>query len=344
MPRWLIGMCVSVAVVTLPALGMADTAAAGYRALTVEAGSEKYSGYTKYQIGGKISYPNGSVGHVHFPISELRFPLEVYMAYLGVQYAATERFRTSVKAKTNINRDAGVMRDSDWGYYKLMGKDWGEKNSLDIFSESETRLGALIVDASIAYRVMKRKSLNIDVGAGFLYQRFNYTISDIDQWYPSYSRYSAYIAADPELSKYSYEDHVIVHGIVATYDIDYYIPYVTFSPYVNLYGKVEIKLDFMVSPWLKSKDADDHILRSKIATGDSTGMGIATRLGLRFFIEERFHVALGFCYSFIRAEGRQTQERYEATREGPAEEIGTLENRIRNETVVVTLGVGCSFF
>ena len=49
----------------------------------LENGFERTSLYTRYQIGGKMVTRQG-VGISHFPISELKFPMDVFMFYLNM--------------------------------------------------------------------------------------------------------------------------------------------------------------------------------------------------------------------------------------------------------------------
>ena len=114
-------------------------------------GIGKLGGDTTYQIGGNYVTPLGS-GQVHFPISELEFPLDVWMVSVEGSKEFAEKWKVSVGVKKNITSDAGKMKDSDWGAWYLEGYAWAEKDTLDIYSESDAELDALIMDINLRYR------------------------------------------------------------------------------------------------------------------------------------------------------------------------------------------------
>jgi len=58
--------------------------------LTVDIG--KLSGNTTYQIGGTVNIPGLGSQELHFPISELEFPLDVYMVSVGGNIAFAEKW------------------------------------------------------------------------------------------------------------------------------------------------------------------------------------------------------------------------------------------------------------
>ena len=54
----------------------------GKNQFNIKSGFDRYFGYTLYQIGGVARDSYGNKGKLPFPISELKFPLEVWMANL----------------------------------------------------------------------------------------------------------------------------------------------------------------------------------------------------------------------------------------------------------------------
>ena len=49
----------------------------------IELGIERLFGYTQYQIGGIYTEPDGTTGIYFFPVSELKFPIDVYMFFIN---------------------------------------------------------------------------------------------------------------------------------------------------------------------------------------------------------------------------------------------------------------------
>src|SRR4030042_2059779 len=82
---------------------------------------ERLFGFTKYQIGGRYNSAAGGSGTIRFPVSELSFPLGVFITTLDLDLTVLEKFGISLKIKHNnffgvqhFNSKAGKMKDSDW--------------------------------------------------------------------------------------------------------------------------------------------------------------------------------------------------------------------------------------
>jgi outer membrane protease len=254
----------------------------------VTVGLGKLGGHTTYQIGGTFSTPSGT-GEVHFPISELEFPLDVYMVSLGASVRFAEKLKLSVSVKKNITDDAGKMKDSDWGAYWLGGYGWAEQGTLDIYSESDADLDALIVNVNARYRIYR----GFFMGLGYMHQNFDYEISNLDQWYPS-SNY--YFGVD--------SPHDRVSGTTLTYEVTYNIPYIE----IGFMGKVSdtftVEMSLGYSSIVDAEDEDHHLLRSKVYKTDyDQGDAILFSLEGRYRFATNWFLALQFDYTKIEAEG-----------------------------------------
>lgn len=120
----------------------------------LRAGMGVMSGDTTYEIGGEFS---GSFAYTYrFPISELKFPLDVYMASAHGTLNFQDRWSIHVNGKKNITDDAGKLEDSDWGIWYEEGCPYCSSDSLDIFSESDAELDALIIDIDFHFWVYKK--------------------------------------------------------------------------------------------------------------------------------------------------------------------------------------------
>jgi len=147
---------------------------------SITLGVGKLSGYTKYQIGGTIDSPSGNA-QVHFPISELDFPLDVSIVSAEISKESTEGWKFGLTLKKSLTSDAGTMKDSDWGVYYLEGYSWAEQNTLDVYSESDADLDAFIIDVDVQYRFYRKSVWSLSGGLGYMYQNFTYEISNLDQ-------------------------------------------------------------------------------------------------------------------------------------------------------------------
>ncbi len=271
--------------------------------LSLSAGVSLMQGSTTYQIGGHVSTPTGS-DKVQFPLSELEFPLNVYMANIkaGLEYGGKWRLNTGLKK--NISRDGGRMKDSDWGipwedppgsgtYY------WYGPDHLDIYSESKTRADAVIADAELMYRFKEMEygtaRISFYGGLGYRYQNYSYECRLIRQ--------RDYRAAAPPWEK---QDAQGDGRVGLTYTVISYIPYIKFSPEIKVHDFIYFEAGVGYSPFVKLKDRDNHILRSKISKGECEGYALMFSISARA-VFRNFFMEIVYAYDFIYAKGKQKQ-------------------------------------
>ena len=286
----------------------------------VTVGLGELSGHTTYQIGGTLSTPSGS-GEVHFPISELEFPLDVYMVSLGASVGFAEKLKLSASVKKNITDDAGKMKDSDWGAWWLYGYGRAEQGTLDIYSESDADLDALIVDVNLRYRLHR----GFFVGLGYIHQNFDYEISNVHQWYPSYNYY---FGVD--------SPHDRVNGTVLKYEVTYSIPYIEIVFIGKATDTFTVEMSLGYSPIVNVEDEDQHLLRSKVNEGDCDGTAILFSLEGRYDFFKNWFLTLGFDYVKIETDGKS-----EAFFSGVYDH--TIDLEIESEQLFAGITVGYAF-
>lgn len=293
--------------------------------LTLELG--KMSGESTYEIGGKfIGATPSESGAYHFPISKLEFPLNVTMAALSANVDITDRFSVSGRIAKNLSQDAGQLKDSDFLGYT------GDNTVLDVYSTSDADLDAKTYDVKFLYKLFSRPDQSLAVGAGYLYQKFDFVASDVDQWYPSLN------------AAYGYDiGHDIVGGPVLTYNVTYKIPYVEIAAKARPTDSVRLAASLGYSPSVTAKDEDNHLLRSKLSKGSTDGTAILFNVEGRMDFAKNWFGTARYNYVNIDTEGKQTQTRYAATSEGAAGTIGTIDEKIKSEQSSVYLGVGHAF-
>ena len=262
----------------------------------VTAGIGKLSGDTTYQIGGMVD--DSAVGSykLHFPISELKFPLDVYMLYLGGSIEFADRWKASLNIQTNITDDPGNMKDSDWGvpFEYPPGSGWwwwhGPK-SLDIFSTSDTELEAMIWDINLGYTIYKAPKFSLIVGGGYLHQNFDFKCRLIRQYSPS------------GLSGYDYVGDGSV-GLI--YEITYDIPYLEVGIQSNVNNKFSVEASLGYSPIVNAEDEDRHLARvpPRIAKGDFDGDAILFSLDGRYDFSKNWFLTFGLDRITIETDGR----------------------------------------
>jgi outer membrane protease len=263
-------------------------------------GTGYLSGNTQYQIGGHVITADDEFD-IHFPLSELKFPLDAFMVQgqFNVQFA--DRWRMMANLATNITDDTGKLEDSDWGVTSA------DPTTLDIFSESDAKMDALLFDGKIDFMIYqaylgapsadeKIKSgmlFSYFVGLGYKYQKFNFDVSNVDQWYPS----------DPTAP------HDLVSGLVLTYEAEYRIPYVELSMEMNVAERFLLELGLAYAPFVDFQDEDNHILRDKVSTADHDWNGDAefVRLKGHYNFNQYFYIEADVQAMRIQSKGQQNQ-------------------------------------
>ena len=287
-------------------------------------GIGKLSGNTTYQIGGTANISGLGSQELHFPVSELEFPLDVYMVSMGGNIAFAEKWKMSVDVGKNITSDAGKLKDSDWGVYWLEGMPGAEQDTLDIYSESDANLDALIININLQYRFYESPNWSFSAGLGYMGENFDYEVSNLDQWYPSSTYYFGYDLG-----------HEYVSGKVITYTVKYSIPYMEASVRC-VKDKFRFEASLGYSPVVKVIDEDHHILRNKVCKGDCNGNATLFFLEGDYEFRKFWLLTIRLSYVGIDTSGKQTQYL-----EG--ELFGTIDEKIKSEQTSIVFGVKHSF-
>jgi len=288
-------------------------------------GVGKLDGYTKYQIGGKVEGPSGS-SYVHFPISELEFPLSVPMVSLEVSTESPGPWKFGAIIKKNIARSAGKAKDSDWGAYYLEGYSWAEQNTLDIYSESDADLNAVTVDINLRYRWYNKSGWSLFAGLRYSYENFDYELSDLDQWYPS-SDY--YVGEDA--------GHSCTSGKVGSYNVIYNIPYLEITSMFTINHTITIQGGLGYSPLVHVTDEDHHILRDLVYEGDFYGDAVMIFLDARYNVTEKWFLRIDYKKTALDADG-ESKAYYRGFIYGH-----TIEQAIESEQTYTSLSIGYIF-
>jgi outer membrane protease len=292
--------------------------------LDLENGFERYFFYTKYQIGGMTYARDGAVPY-HFPISELKFPLDAFFIYANLNLNFVDRVTIHFNVRKNIHNRVGTMEDSDWVPYP------GFKT---VYSESTARLNALFTETDLTVRLFTVSFFSLVFGGGFSHQYLYYWCSDTSQT-------SILDSAPPYIGPPSF---IMIPCKVITYDLRYYITTIQVTPVFTV-GGLEIALAIRFSPYLWARDTDDHILRAKRSVGESAGTAFMPFLRVRYMFANRIFLAAQLDYLLLNTKGHQTQSYYL-----PVAEAGGIpgwaartENRLKSEQLSMGLGAGYSF-
>lgn len=302
--------------------------------LDLRVGAGRLSGDTTYSIGGELTVAEGTFETWTNPISELKWPLDVWMASAGIS-AEVGPFIVSGEAFRSFTGDAGEMEDSDWGvFYVLSGGDpFFSSGSKDIFSASDTDLDAIIFDLKARYWFFRGDTLSFAAGGGWLYQNFDFEAERVNQYSPSaVDTYG--LPSDP--FAFSSPERVV------TYEVAYSIPYLEVATAIRLGEKFRCEAFLGYSPIAAAEDEDHHLLRDpvKISEGSTDGSAWAAGVDGRYSLTRHWFAALGLDYLFIDTEGRQEQFEVVGTRRVP---IGTIDTGISSSRTYLHVEGGYAF-
>jgi len=299
--------------------------------LDIENGFERLFFYTLYQIGGK-TYTRASINYYHFPISELKFPLNVYMFYADLNLNILNRLSIHCSVHFNIHNQVGKMKDSDWVPFQKIKT---------IYSESDARLNAVFTEADISVRLFTVSFFSLNLGTGFMHQYMFYWCSNVEQ-------ISAYDTASPIYI--GSPDYIKILGKVITYKLNYYLFTLQVAPIFRIplgIGILDITAAIRFSPYLKAKDIDDHILRGKISKSDCSGVAFMPFLKIKFTFLNNIFIATKMEYLYLTAKGEQNQYYYNPFLDFSANNIpgwsANIQSKLKSEQLSVSLGAGYSF-
>ncbi len=308
-----------------------ETGKKGLVRLDIENGFERYNFFTQYRIGGMTVTRTAAglaAGYQNFPVSQLRFPLDVFTAYANLDLAIAGRITFHYRVRKNITENAGKMKDSDWVPFP---------NLRTIYSESGTRLNAVITDADIFIRIFTASFFTLKAGAGYSHEYFFYRCSNVYQK-------SIFDSANPPYYIGDFRA-VWIPGTVITYEVQYHMFTLSLLPVFNIMGAAEIIPGIRISPYLKARDIDDHKLRAKRSVGETVGWAIMPALSVRYLFSTRIFLTFRMEFLYLTAQGKQNQSYYLPVSEGnfiPGWSA-RLDTELESRQLSLSLGAGYSF-
>lgn len=284
--------------------------------------TQKLDGFSSYTIGGITESKFGQVVY-HFPVSELIFPLNVYVGKMTVSGKINQNHLLNISFQQSLSSYSGKFKDSDWLSSNAIEKD--------IYSESDAFLNLFSYDArwdyivnSIVYPNNNKTTYTFSIG--YEHQDVGFEARDLEQWYPS----------DPTKEKKTQE------GKVITYDLLTKIPYWAFN--INqTFGKASVGIGVGYSPYVQISDIDDHVLRSKLAKGSLAGQMDMVKFSVNYQFSSYLSSYIHYQYRYIQAYGIQVQSRYQDTSEGEIGHIADIDQKIDSEQSQVSFGVVYAF-
>lgn len=274
----------------MSALPPAPATAANTAGYSLSIGTELMSGDTTYQIGYPAVDAAGVVYQGYFPISELAWPLDVWLARIDGSIDFNDQWRVNATIKKDLSTPGDNLEDSDW-------LTAANPSRLDVYSESEiASFDAFIFDADIEWSFFRRNGLSVYAGVGYLYQNFDYDAEILRQFSPS------------GLSGYDYTGN---GAVTITYEMTYSIPYLKIGADLQVNPDLTFEGSIAYSPLVEAEDTDRHLLREfggKISDGDMDGDAFMLEVSGEYSFTPALYMELGLQYAKIEVDGSQTQK------------------------------------
>ena len=259
------------------------------------------TGYFTYQIGGLIS-AGGETLFLHFPLSELRFPLDAYTVRGSYLMELNNQWRIRFEMETNYSSYSGKMEDSDWGVKSLIVEGAiNDPESLDIFSRTRSDLS--LKDYSLHFEKMNGKYQDpfgitlwsTYLGFGMAVQDYDFEMSDGLQIYPS-------TGVPP--------DTLTGKGLI--YNFFQITPYISVLFKTPDKKQFQFSLDLSLSPFVHIADYDNHILRNKISDGSTDGWSAKSQVFADWQLNSTVDLFLTMSSQYTKANGWQIQTNNDA--------------------------------
>jgi outer membrane protease len=242
------------------------------------------SGKTIYHISFDNPWDYGGHGE-----SELEFPMDNYLLGIDLLIGKERTKREGhlgFRFLTNIDKDAGVMKDSDWiENDAAFGKP--VHSGRDCYTESDAELSANILDFIYVLHPFSKTSLSPILG--LRYQRFRYEIYGAEG---------------------SYWDEPVSIGSnvnVLEYEVKYWIPYLGLSSEAFLRKNFNLNLVLAYSGWVNAKDEDHHLLRDLAMKAETEGSAYLIAFNSNWQILPQFELAVGGEYMNVDTSGMAKQ-------------------------------------
>lgn len=301
---------------------------------------DNMAGFTKYHI----DFPGGA-SELEFPVKSNLLGLSGTISYRTSPDEIKDTARLTVNWLTSSAQAAGKMKDSDWidddvtmlWYY---GRFISANHSgLDIYSESDAEVEANFLDVNYYYNLYPEKFVGLGPVIGYIVQDFKYDIKN--------ARQVGYGPYDID------EFNQTVDGKVLDYKVKYDIIYLGLNTEFEPVNNLGLGLMLGFSPWTKSDDRDDHLVRNppKISIGHGEGKSYLAKAQGQWAILENLSLIFGGQYLKIDTKGKQQQKLYDVplyyydgTFAGFAEwDLGEVDDKITSTTYSLSLGIAYKF-
>jgi hypothetical protein len=242
--------------------------------------------------------------------SELIFPLD--FSTVGFEFGFIRQKQGEVYWTLTARVDLAVNDPGD----KMIDRDWFDVGGLeDEFSWTESTVDGSwrALEVKATRTLIRDTRWDLAVVAGVGYQKTKQRLIDLAGWQINQS---TGVRFDFDLDT-----------LAGTYEVSYFRPMLGVRPRLKVGSRATIEIEGLVSPLLRAKEIDDHVLRKFQIRADGQGSGYSGRVGLVYRLTngERSNLFLRLeaevSRSTVRVEGWRE---YYADGEGGLIEAGSL--------------------
>ncbi|MFZ5452530.1 MAG: omptin family outer membrane protease [Thermodesulfobacteriota bacterium] len=242
------------------------------------------TGDVTYQIGGKFrANADGQIigGKQHFPISELKWPLDMLMLSVGGELRFLKKGELRAAFSKNLTDRPGKIEDTDWE------TDLSSPHDKTIFGTSDTAFSGYVLDLGARYWLLEQR-VNQDFawalapGLGLLYQEFSWDGSNLVQ--------TDLITGDV----------ITQAGPTIAYKFNLLMPMLDLAGKLT-YKRLSFLASFGFSPKLIAKDKDFHLLRDRFTKTKAYGYGFKLGWEGRYELSRHWFLHWSGDWLWIRA-------------------------------------------
>jgi hypothetical protein len=278
-------------------------------------GVEAMSGESKYAIGGRAVRADGQQSSEIFPMSELEWPLDIWLARLDAGWTLSPSWRINGALKVSLDGPGGRIIDRDWLTDSM---PW----QVDVYSESDvSSFDALIADLNLEWTFWQQGLWSAYAGAGWQHQNFQYDGALVFQNSPS------------GMQGFNYKGNG-VKGV--SYELNCSMPYLLLGSEYQLTPQLRLAGSLAFAPLIGADDETVLPLRRKAALGDMDGSAWLFDLAGMYYLAPQWFLEAGLHYVKIDADGEQRQSEN-------GQPLGIIELEASSRQTSGYLSVGRSF-
>ncbi len=290
--------------------------------LNISLGGSMNSGSLLYDLEAPVATESSLDYHItSLVMSELEYPVHPYSPTVLINYTtkatgSKRELELFLSGRVGVGVSKTPMKDSDW--FGARVKEYGGSSSSEStirfkfsYTESEMRSSAYEFGGGFAVQTAKPFGKQLYLGARFEYGYFDAKMYGINGWvYLLPDSIDDSTATTDDMVKKVIKDR-FRDTLVLTYNVKYFIPYITTKLVLANGRSTRISLNLDFSPYAMAEDNDDHVLRYKAVRTVSRGWAFSPGLSADFMLTKTVSLKLFGSFRVVRNSGDMDQYWYE---------------------------------